>query len=306
MVQRSQEPEARSQNKSLGHLAVLSLLLAAGCGSPRESHRSAPAAIPGAEEMVRLTGGKFRKGTDSGFPYEGPSRVVEVPPFSIDVHEVTNRQFARFVEATGFKTEAEKWGWSAVFDAQAGEWRKVDGADWTHPGGPASDLHGHEDEPVVQVSWNDAVAYAQWARKRLPSEAEWEFAARGGLDGASYPWGNELEPHGRFLANYWQGSWPNGNTGADGFLGLARVKSFPPNGYGLYDMTGNAWEWVADWFLDAPQGAASAQPAAPTEKVIRGGSFLCNDSYCVGYRVAARNKNTPDSATNNTGFRCVR
>jgi formylglycine-generating enzyme required for sulfatase activity len=260
--------------------------------------------------MVRIPGGRLRMGTSDGFPYEGPVHEVEVAPLLMDRYEVTNAEFERFVQATHCRTDSERYGWTAVFDQQAGEWRKADGADWRHPEGPDSDISGRMKDPVVQVSWNDAAAYARWAGKRLPTEAEWEWAARGGLRDMTYPWGNELRPGGKFQANYWQGPWPAGNTAEDGFKALAPVGSFLPNGYGLYDMVGNAWEWVADWYADdAYHESATRDPRGPkegTERVIRGGSFLCNDSYCVGYRVAARNKNTPESATNNTGFRCAR
>jgi len=284
------------------------LWLAAACApSPHKGAATDPAAPEG---MVRIPAGRFHMGTADAFPYEAPVHEVEVASFLIDTHEVTNADFERFAAATGYHSEAEQYGWSAVFDQKTGEWRKVDGADWRHPEGPSSTIAGRTSHPVVQVSWNDAAAYAKWAGKRLPTEAEWERAARGGLEDKTYPWGNDLKPQGKFRANYWQGAWPVGNTSEDGFAELAPVGSFPANGYGLYDMVGNAWEWVADWYADdAYRSTASRDPRGPdagTERVIRGGSFLCNDSYCVGYRVAARNKNTPDSATNNTGFRCAR
>ena len=242
--------------------------------------------------MVFLRGGTFLMGANDGFPYEGPAHQVAVKSFWMDRHEVTVAEFRRFVEATGYKTEGEKFGWSGVFHVEKGEWQKVDGADWRHPEGPQSS--SQPDEPVTQVSWNDAAAYARWAGKRLPTEAEWEYAARGGLAGKTYAWGDELRPNGKHLANWWQGHFPERNTGEDGFLGRAPVGSFPPNGYGLHDMTGNVWEWAADWFEEGK------------ERVIRGGSWMCSENYCQGFRVAARSHAAPDSGLNNLGFRCVK
>jgi formylglycine-generating enzyme required for sulfatase activity len=260
--------------------------------------------------MKLIPGGRYRMGTDTGFEYEGPAHDVEVASFWIDEREVTNAEFAAFVASSGYVTDAERFGWSAVFDTKSGEWTRVDGANWRDPTGPESSIVGRDSYPVVQVSWNDAGAYANWAGKRLPTEAEWERAARGGLDGAEYSWGNEFSPGGRSMANTWQGTWPVADSGADGFAGLAPTGSFPANGYGLYDMTGNTWEWVADWFSeDAYRTSPSREPVGPadgTERVIRGGSFLCSEQSCMGFRVAARNKNTPDSASDNLGFRCVR
>ncbi len=293
------------------HLAVAPVLLAGlallgalpGCTRVR-------AAAPAPAEMVRIPGGTFRMGTDRGLPYEAPAHPVTVRPFYLDVHEVTNAQFRRFVEVTGYRTVAERWGWSGVFSFRTHGWEKRDGADWRHPEGAGSEIRGKDRYPVVQVAWEDAVAYARWAGKRLPTEAEWERAARGGLEGKTYVWGDDLTPGGKYQANFWQGPFPKRDEGGDGYRGLAPVCRFPPNGYGLYDMAGNAWEWVADWFnpayyrvspTDSPTG-----PDAGTERVIRGGSFLCAECYCRGYRVAARNKTTPDSATNHMGFRCAR
>jgi sulfatase modifying factor 1 len=258
--------------------------------------------------MVFIKGGSFQMGDDEGMPFESPAHTVKVDSFLIDEHEVTVAEFAKFVEATGYKTEAEKYGWSGVFDFDAGEWRRVDGADWRHPEGKNSVVK--DNEPVCQISWNDATEYAKWAGKRLPSEAEFEYAARGGLAGKKYAWGDELKPNGKFLANWWQGSFPDKNTVEDGFLSRAPVKSFAPNGYGLYDMTGNVWEWTSDWFDENyysvspqknPKGASSG-----TEKSIRGGSFLCAENFCSNYRVAGRSRSAPDSGLNNLGFRCAR
>lgn len=279
--------------------------------------------------MVPAPGGEFLMGADDavGFPDdgEGPIRQVRVNPFYVDACAVTNAQFARFVKATRYKTEAEAFGWSFVFHsfvsprvrrmvtqavAEAPWWWPVEGASWRHPDGPGSSYKDRMEHPVVHVSWNDAAAYCQWAGKRLPTEAEWEFAARGGLEQKTYPWGDELTPGGEHRCNIWQGSFPDQNTGEDGYLGTAPARSFPPNGYGLYNVAGNVWEWTADWFspdfhVDGPR-ENPAGPLTGTARVTRGGSHLCHESYCNRYRVAARSSNTPDSSTGNLGFRCVR
>ncbi len=253
-------------------------------------------------------------GTDRGFPYEGPPHEVGVDPFWIDAREVTNAQFARFVQATGYRTDAERIGNSIVFVPGAagngeGEWKLIEGADWRHPEGPESDLTGRQDHPVVNVSWNDARAYAGWAGKRLPTEAEWEFAARGGLKDATYSWGDVLEPGGRFLANYWQGEFPGPDRAEDGFHGTAPAGSFQPNGYGLFDMAGNVWEWTSDFFspdyYDRSPRKNPAGPPSGTRHTLRGGSWLCSTNYCLGFRVAARQSNEPDASLNNLGFRCA-
>jgi formylglycine-generating enzyme required for sulfatase activity len=251
--------------------------------------------------MVRVPGGAFRMGGDR--PGERPHRVV-VRSFWMDRHEVTIAEFSTFVAATGYRTESEKMGWSGVFSPAEKGWTRADAASWRDPDG-----HGapRPDEPVTQVSWNDAVAYARWAKKRLPTEAEWEFAARGGLLAKRYPWGDDARPA---MANTWQGDFPEHDTGADGYAGRAPVERFPPNGYGLYDMAGNVWEWVADYF-DADYYAQSpvtnpSGPATGAERVLRGGSWLCSANVCEGYRVAARNHSPADTALNNIGFRCVR
>ena len=302
---------------------------AAERGTSADATLAPPAGAPRPEagEMVALAGGPFRMGTDDpdGFPAdgEGPVHRVTLRPFRIDVTAVTNRQFAAFVDDTGYETDAERFGWSYVFAghlpkkalrkargraASAPWWAAVDGAQWRHPEGRGSHVGRRADHPVVHVSWADARAFAAWAGKRLPTEAEWEYAARGGLDGRRYPWGDELEPDGGHRCNVWQGRFPDHNTRADGFAGTAPVRSFSPNGFGLYETTGNAWEWCADGFsptayrdlpADDPVG-----PEAPT-RVIRGGSYLCHASYCNRYRVAARSHNVPDSSSGNTGFRCA-
>jgi formylglycine-generating enzyme len=280
------------------------------------------------EGMKRLPGGEFLMGTDGdyGFPSdgEGPVHAVRLEPFYIDATTVTNEQFNAFVNATGYRTEAERFGWSFVFSGhltasqQRGLqrvpgsewWCRVDGSTWRHPEGPHSNIKKRWQHPVVQVSWHDAMAYAAWAGKRLPTEAEWEYAARGGLVQQRFPWGSELEPGGRHLMNVWQGTFPTRNTEEDGHYGPAPARSYKPNGYGLYQMTGNVWEWVWDWFdpgyyRTAP-GDNPTGPASGERRGMRGGSYLCHASYCNRYRTDARNSNMPDSATTNLGFRCVR
>ena len=258
--------------------------------------------------MVCIGGGKFLMGTNSGMPHEGPAHEVEVESFWMDAHEVTVAEFAQFVESTGYVTEAEEFGWSGVFDLKAREWKYLDGACWRHPHGP--DSTAALDEPVAQVSYNDALAYAGWAKKSLPTEAEWEYAARGRLAGKTYAWGDELRPGGKPVANWWQGPFPDCDTGEDGYKGLAAVGKFAPNGFGLYDMACNVWEWCSDWFDKGYyRNSPAMNPAGPQagkERIIRGGSWLCSEDYCAGYRVAARSHATAETALNNLGFRCVR
>ena len=284
----------------------------------------------GTADMVELPAGRFLMGTEDreGFPAdgEGPVRAVTLDPFWIDRYAVRNRDFAQFTSVTNYKTEAERFGWSFVFagdlpdsgstiaeeDSVRGVewWKRVYGAAWNHPEGPLSDIHTRADHPVVQVSWNDAAAYALWAGKRLPTEAEWEYAARGGLQQNTYPWGNELTPGGEHRCNIWQGAFPGTNTADDGYTSTAPVDAFQPNGYGLYCIVGNVWEWCSDWFdRKYHQAATTINPLGPpggAARVMKGGSYLCHKSYCNRYRVAARSSNTPDSATTNIGFRCVR
>jgi formylglycine-generating enzyme required for sulfatase activity len=278
--------------------------------------------------MVELAGGEFLMGTDdeAGFPAdgEGPVRRVSLRPFYIDETAVTNAQFSRFMKATRYKTEAEQFDWSFVFHlfltkrarrvatqavAEVPWWLPVTGATWRHPEGPGSDVKDRMDHPAVHVSWNDALSYAEWAGKRLSTEAEWEFAARGGLEQKRYAWGDDLTPGGEHLCNIWQGDFPDRDTAADGYSGTAPARSYAPNGHGLYNVSGNVWEWTADWFSadyhvdgrrDDPQG-----PPEGASRVTRGGSYLCHDSYCNRYRVAARSSSTPDSSTGNLGFRCA-
>ncbi len=281
------------------------------------------------EGMRPVPPGEFLMGSadPDGWPAdgEGPVRAVALRAYHIDACCVTNEQFNAFVNSTGYKTEAERFGWSFVFflflpkgkfaratQRVAGSewWCRVAGSTWRHPEGPGSNIKRRWDHPVVHVSWNDATAYAGWAGKRLPTEAEWECAARGGLVQKRFAWGDELTPSGRHRCNIWQGEFPNVNTAEDGYVGTAPAKSFPANGYGLHNVAGNVWEWCHDWFssdfhLRGPRTDPEG-PAQGDRKVIRGGSYLCHHSYCNRYRVGARTFNTADSSTGNTGFRCAR
>ncbi|MDH3648444.1 MAG: formylglycine-generating enzyme family protein [Saprospiraceae bacterium] len=304
--------------------------------------------------MVLITGNEFQMGgdNDQAMEDEMPKHPVRVDDFWMDETEVTNRQFKAFVDATAYETVAEQVididelmkqlppgtprpdpsvlePFSLVFSSppegqeayHPGDWwTMVKEANWQQPEGPGSSIVGKEDHPVVHIAWYDALAYCRWAGKRLPTEAEWEYAARGNQSGQVYPWGNAaVDP---LKANYWQGEFPTRLEDADGYMRTAPVGQFDPNGYGLHDMAGNVWEWVADWYhfhyylqgeqsqtMFNPVGPESSyDPMEPTvpKKVIRGGSFLCNDSYCSGYRVAARMKSSPDTGMEHTGFRCVR
>lgn len=305
--------------------------------------------------MIWIEGGEFVMGTneEEAYPAEKPAVKRKVDGFWMDETEVTNRQFKAFVDATGYQTLAEKTPlWedikkqlppgtpkpedlvlkpgSLVFTPPSNPvstadisqwWLWVDGANWKNPEGPGSNLEGRWDHPVVHIAYEDATAYAKWAGKRLPTEAEWEFAAKGGKTGQRYAWGNELNPQGQFMANTFQGVFPHGNEGRDGYLGTSPVKSFPPNDYGLYDMIGNVWEITDDWFdairfqrlagnaplLDSGMNQCY-NPNNPyaQERVIKGGSFLCADNYCVNYRPTARQGHAYDSGSSNVGFRCVK
>ena len=302
-------------------------------------------------DMVQVPGGRFTMGSDRHYPEEAPAHLVQVDGFWIDCSPVTNAQFRRFVEATGHRTFAEippdpkdypgalphmlKAG-SMVFTPPGRPvdlrnwalwWNFAFGADWRHPYGPHSSLDGLEDHPVVHVAYTDAEAYARWARKSLPTEAEWEFAARGGLEGAEYAWGAEFTPGGRHMANTWQGDFPNRNSKLDGYERTSPVKTYAPNGYGLYDMIGNVWEWTTDWYSSShpavaektccgvaknPRGAAqdaSYDPQQPEiripRRVVKGGSHLCAPSYCRRYRPAARHAQAVDTSMSHLGFRCV-
>ena len=287
--------------------------------------------------QVRVAGGTSWMGDTHGDGYaadgEQPAHQVRLSPYLIDAKAVTNAQFATFVKATGWTTDAERDGVSAVFHlalaAAPGDvvqradgvpwWLAVRGADWRHPGGPRSDIADLQNHPVVHVSWRDAQAYCRWAGKRLPSEAEWEHAARGGLDRKRYPWGDDLGAEGRWRCNIWQGDFPTRNTLEDGYLTTAPVSAFAPNGYGLHNAVGNVWEWCEDAFRPTeyadrarPEPVLDPRSPEPTDtdpaqvrRVMRGGSYLCHDSYCNRYRVAARSSNTAESSSGNIGFRCA-
>ena len=333
-------------------IALLKLVLILAAVASFAQISSIPATPP--PDMLWIEGGVLNMGGDNEQASEDeyPKHQVELNGFWMDATEVTNAQFAAFVKATGYITTAEqKPDWeelkkqlppntpkpgddmlvasSLVFKAPASAvrlddysqwWVWTEGADWKHPDGPASNIIGKDDHPVVHISWYDAQAYCKWAGKRLPTEAEWEWAARGSLANQIYPWGNEPINQGKPKANFWQGHFPNKNTLDDNFYYTAPVKSFKPNGYGLYDMAGNVWEWCSDfykndYYSEIRQGAKN--PTGPNKgfdpdeplaqkRVIRGGSFLCNDSYCSGYRVARRMKSTEDSSMQHLGFRCVK
>jgi formylglycine-generating enzyme required for sulfatase activity len=303
---------------------------------------------PAPAGMVWIPGGTFWMGCENcGMPDALPLHVVAVDGFWMDRTAVTNAEFERFVKATKYVTVAERpldpanfpgvprdklVAGSAVFTPTADAvsldnplqwWRYVPGASWRHPMGPGSTIAGRMDHPVIHVAFEDALAYAKWAGKRLPTEAEFEFAARGGLDRSRYPWGNDLTPSGKSVANIWQGQFPAADHGDDGFRGTSPVKAFPVNGFGLYDMGGNVWQWCADWYRPdtyATRSAAAeitANPQGPSDsfdpqepgaakRVVRGGSFLCTDQYCARYLVGSRGKSEVSSGTSNLGFRLVR
>lgn len=310
---------------------------------------AAPSATAAPKDMVWIPGGTFRMGSDAHYPEEAPAHEAVVSGFWMDRHQVTNVAFRRFVKATGYVTVAERPSDPALYPGAAPEalvpgsvvfrqppgrvrldnhyrwWDFVPGACWRRPEGPGSTLDGRDRHPVLHVAWDDVCAYAAWAGKAIPTEAEWEFACRGGLDGAAYAWGEELAPKGRMLANYWQGEFPWRNLALDGFERTAPVGSFPPNGYGLFDVIGNAWEWTADWYAagHAPAGGCCGVPTDPRggdeagsvdpdadgadipRKVLKGGSWACAENYCRRYRPAARMHHPIDTGTNHLSFRCV-
>ena len=346
-----------------GTFALLAVVLTANAAdlspgpfSPTISNSStSPGSVP--EGMVWIPGGEFSMGSEGksdGKSCCSPATVADALPihrvyvdgFWMDATDVTNAQFERFVQATGYVTIAERAptkeefptappenliAGAVVFTPTSGPvslddhyqwWSYVKGANWRHPEGPQSDIKGKENYPVVQIAYPDAVAYAKWAGKRLPTEAEWEFAARGGLSGKLYAWGDEFKPGGKFMANTYQGVFPVKDTGEDGFAGTSPVGAFPANGYGLYDMAGNVWQWCSDWYRPDyfkqlaergnvarnPQGPEMPfDPDEPTEKkrVQKGGSFLCTDQYCTRYMVGTRGKGEVNTGTNHIGFRCV-
>ncbi len=313
-----------------------------------ESAGTAAPAAPPSPGMVWIPGGTFQMGSNDHYPEEAPVHGASVDGFWMDSRTVTNRDFDRFVRKTGHVTLAERVPdpadypgalpellvpASTVFVAPAHRvdlgnhfnwWTYVPGASWRHPQGPGSSIRSRPDHPVVHVAWEDVEAYTRWSGKQIPTEAEWEFAARGGLDGATYAWGEEFTPGGRYMANTWQGEFPIENTRADRYEGTAPVGRYPPNGYGLYDMIGNVWEWTADWYADHgaivhacctvenPRGGAaegSYDPCNPEvripRKVMKGGSHLCAPNYCRRYRPAARMPQAVDTSTSHLGFRCI-
>lgn len=313
---------------------------------PLINSEAAPAPAP--EGMVWIPGGEFSMGSEEAAMRDArPFHRVAIDGFWMDQTEVTNEEFARYVKATGYVTVAERKPDATNFPGATPEnlvpgsvvftppntkvplddhyvwWRYVPNANWRHPNGPESDLKGKEKDPVVHIAYQDAEAYARWAGKRLPTEAEFEFAARGGLDRKRFAWGDDLRPGGQFRANTYQGHFPYKNTGEDGFIGTAPVGTFAPNGFGLFDMAGNVWEWTADWYrpdyyqslasqkkvVRNPQGPPnSLDPSEPgvAKRVQKGGSFLCTDEYCARYMPGGRGKGEPNTGTNHVGFRCVR
>ena len=285
------------------------------------------------EGLVLLPGGTFTMGTnDPGYVNEGdgesPARAVTIKPFWISKTTITNRQFKQFIDATGYKTEADLFGWGFVFGALLSPkqlrssgthpvpgltwWYKVDRANWLRPEGQGSTIKKRWDHPAVHISWLDAMNFCRWKGWRLPTEAEWEYAAKAGAEDQQWNWGSELEPNGKHAMNVWQGDFPQQNTEADGFLGTAPAKHYKPNKFGLFNVTGNVWEWVYDWFSpDYHLGSSysAENPIGPItghNKVMKGGSFLCHHSYCNRYRLPARTANTPDSAASNNSFRVVK
>ncbi|XP_014671225.1 PREDICTED: sulfatase-modifying factor 1-like [Priapulus caudatus] len=281
---------------------------------------------PRTNRMVRIEGGTFTMGTDAPhFPQdgEGPARRVTVDAFYVDAYETSNAEFARFVAATRHATDAETFGDSFVLEALISErvksditqavaaapwWLPVKGADWRHPEGPDSDVRGRMDHPAVHLSWRDAESYCAWAGKRLPTEAEWEMACRGGRESRLYPWGNAFMPRGEHRANTWQGEFPQHDSGEDGHAGTAPVAAYPTNAYGLHNVVGNVWEWTADWWTTRHAAAPASNPRGPatgSDRVKKGGSYMCTREYCFRYRCAARSQNTPDSSAGNLGVRCA-
>ncbi|MBS1788012.1 MAG: formylglycine-generating enzyme family protein [Acidobacteria bacterium] len=339
---------AESQTHPAGHHVKASSAGAseqAGFSAAGVNKTPAPGAAPAG--MIWIPGGTFRMGCDDcNMPDAEPVHLVTVDGYWFDETPVTNKQFAEFVKATGYvtiaeiKPKAEDYPGAKPEMLVAGSvcfappdqpvpldnpyvwWKYQPGANWKHPEGPGSDLKGREDHPVVHIAWDDAVAYAKWAGKRLPTEAEFEFAARGGMDGKMFAWGNELKPGGKWVANIWQGHFPDDNKAEDGYRGSSPVKAFPPNAFGLYDVGGNVWQWCADWYrpdyfeqLAAagtarnPQGPPDSfdpqEPGIP-KRVQKSGSFMCSDQYCARYHVGSRGKGATDSGGSHIGFRCAK
>ena len=337
--------KAAEQNEHQHNSAPAKLPDAAS--AQQASINTLPAPGPPPEGMIWIPGGTFWMGcAECEMPDTLPVHLVTVDGYWLDKTPLTNAEFAKFVQATKYLTIAERKPdpkdfpgadpkllvpGSAVFNPPAKEisldnalawWKYQPGANWQHPEGPKSNLTGRENHPVVHIAWDDAIAYAKWAGKRLPTEAEYEFAARGGQDRNKYSWGNELKPNGKWAANIWQGKFPNKDLGEDGFHSTSPVTAFPPNGFGLYDMGGNVWQWCADWyrpdyFATLPQAGATKNPTGPADshdpdepklkkRVQKGGSFLCSDQYCSRYLVGSRGKGAVDSGGSNVGFRCVK
>ena len=279
-----------------------------GTPLPAQPHAQHKQHLDAGTQLLRpADGGRESEGGDDD---ERPVHRVTLSPFYIDTTEVTNAEFARFVQATGYKTDAERKGSSWLYKKGQKDWEAVTGADWQHPLGPDSGIGGLMDHPVVNVSWNDAAAYAKWAGKRLPTEAEWEYAARGGRAGEIYPWGNQLKPGGKAMANFWQGTWPGENKLEDGYYYTAPSGAFQSNGFGLCDMIGNVWEWTADWYGEHYYRHGPARdprgPKTGEMRVARGGSWFCSEGYCGAYRVGFRGKSPQNSSFNNVGFRCAK
>lgn len=343
-----------TKSLKLAAIVVLPALIFSGCGSedgPSGSLSDSSENIVAlsitmdyswTNDMVWIPGGSFMRGSESGQGDEKPVREITISGIWMDATEVTNDQYSEFVLETGYVTVAERRPDPSQFPGvdptllKAGAivfkppgqpislrnhyawWTYEEGASWRHPTGQGSDIQGKGNYPVVQMAWEDAIAYARWAGKRLPSEAEWEYAARGGVEGNEFVWGNEITPNDQWNANVWQGDFPNQNTVADGHYLMAPVRQYPPNPRGLYDMAGNVWEWCLDWYMpDYYATSPSRNPPGPNQshdpsepgmpkKIMRGGSYLCSDLYCEGYRLWWRMKSAPDTAMSHTGFRCVR
>lgn len=297
-----------SRTAAIALATVLAVGVALGVRGREAAAPGAPASPRGVAvpDMVYFRGGKTRIGDDHGLASERPSFEVEVAPFLLDVHPVTVGEFGRFVAATDFVTQVERAGDSGVFDVATGRWGLVDGADWRRPRGPKAPA-APDDHPVTQVSWNDARAYCAWAGKRLPSEVEWEYAARDGRsDAPRYAWGDDLVVAGRFMANTWQGHFPEQNTVDDGYLYTSPVGVFGKTAAGLTDMGGNVWQWCSDWYRPYAERGQPLTPDARSEKVLRGGSFLCDPKVCHGFRIVARSHTTPETGLMHVGFRCAR